>query len=370
MNATEDHKRYVRETLLPIYNDPSTGYKGRDALYAHIRPLHHNISRRDVAYFLANLEAHQLHLIRRRDKTIRNIVAARPNRHWQTDLIDVQKLAGTNRGTRYILTTIDVYSKYLWAIPLRDKTQALVRGALQPLLERYRPRVLQSDNGPEFADCVPEDLRAEVHHILSPAYTPQTNGVVERVNATLKRRIYAYMTHNGTRTYIDALPALVQNYNSTRHTFTKHTPADLFEGRARYIARNRARPHQWPLLEPGMRVRISELLNPAWRKNLFVKKHYLPRWTEALYTIKSRSPDGLFYTLEETGRKRYKAQDLQFVDVDKLVETRRHEAPVFDRPRVDREDHDAPDIPVALIAERRARRERAGVNAGLADYLQ
>jgi hypothetical protein len=217
----------------------------------------------------------------------------------------------------------------------------------------------------------------EIAHTKGPAYSPESNGLAERINATLKRRLYKYLTENYTRRYVQALDRLVSNYNNTQHRVTKHTPTEVFAGRANYLMQNRANPHHWPLLQPGDKVRVSQLLNPQWKKNIFVRKHYLPRWTTELYTIQSRSPDGLFYTLQEVGRKRYKAQDLQLVNEQRLIRKHAQRIP-FDQPPIILDDPEAPNIPAVPRAPRpdegdyhaqRPRRMNAGVDRRARDYL-
>jgi hypothetical protein len=41
---------------------------------------------------------------------------------WQMDLVDMQKYSSENDGVRYLLTIVDVFSKYAHVIPLKDKT--------------------------------------------------------------------------------------------------------------------------------------------------------------------------------------------------------------------------------------------------------
>src|SRR5437764_3375315 len=71
--------------------------------------------------------------------------------HLQMDLVDMSKFEAENNGYRWILTIIDVFSKYLWEIPLFTKDQTSVSNALLQLFAIIgTPDVLQSDNGKEF----------------------------------------------------------------------------------------------------------------------------------------------------------------------------------------------------------------------------
>ena len=71
---------------------------------------------------------------------------------WQADLADMQDLPRDNKGHRYILTVIDVFSKFAWAIPVKDKGSKSMLDAFKELF-RVRERVpnkLQTDMGKEF----------------------------------------------------------------------------------------------------------------------------------------------------------------------------------------------------------------------------
>ena len=72
------------------------------------------------------------------------------------DLMDVRKLAKWNKGHRYILTVVDVFSKYAWAIPIKSKTGVVMVQALQTLWKQASPRQpqrVQSDDGTEFMNA-------------------------------------------------------------------------------------------------------------------------------------------------------------------------------------------------------------------------
>jgi len=52
---------------------------------------------------------------------------------WQADLVDMQSLQKYNDGYRYILTVIDLFSRYAWAVPVRSKTGEYIVKALEKI---------------------------------------------------------------------------------------------------------------------------------------------------------------------------------------------------------------------------------------------
>ena len=70
---------------------------------------------------------------------------------WQADLVDISSLARFNKGYKFLLTCIDVFSKFAWVVPLKNKMgESLVNG-FQIILDTGRsPEKLQTDKGTEF----------------------------------------------------------------------------------------------------------------------------------------------------------------------------------------------------------------------------
>jgi len=75
---------------------------------------------------------------------------------------------------------------------LKHKTGLDVKIGLSSIFLERRPLILQSDNGGEFRNEVVRSLLAQYHikQVFSKAYTPTTQGLVERFNQTLKAKIY------------------------------------------------------------------------------------------------------------------------------------------------------------------------------------
>jgi len=211
--------------------DPRTT-GGRDRLYGNLREQHPNISRRDVARALAEDPTHQIHRPLNKRITSRPIIVNGPARAGQTDLIDVQKLAGKNDGTRFLMTYVDLFSKYAAVEPLKNKTIVAVTAGMKKLLDKmplaWRPKLMQSDNGGEFSRTFEEALHARnIKTIHSAAYAPQTQGAIERFNRTLKSAMFELMTRKQNARYIDYIGALVENFNNTKHGTTGFKPMEI-----------------------------------------------------------------------------------------------------------------------------------------------
>ena len=114
--------------------DPRT-MGGRDRLWNNIRQQYPEISRRDVARALKEDPITQIHQPLNKRITTRPIIASDRAKMVGIDLIDFQKIAGKNDGHRYILSYVDMLSKYAAARPIRTKTQVNVIRALEDILD-------------------------------------------------------------------------------------------------------------------------------------------------------------------------------------------------------------------------------------------
>ena len=151
----------------------------------------------------------------------RRVIVTGIDKIWVADLVDMQAFSKDNNGVKYLLTVIDVFSKYGWMIPLKTKTGVEVAGALKEIFKQRKPGLLWTDKGLEFFN----------RHVkgLVDLYTTENeekSSVAERWNRTMKERMFKYLTANR---YIDILDHLVDKYNNTIHSSIKMTPVQASE---------------------------------------------------------------------------------------------------------------------------------------------
>jgi transposase InsO family protein len=317
----------IDNVLQALYDDPATSKNGTNSLYDLVKSRFVGISQRACAEFLRNQEAHQLLLVPRKHKTVHSIVPAKVLQHMQVDLVDVSALAPQNKRWTFLLTAIDLFSKYAFVVPLKHKTEALVAAALKEVFDAGgRPRLLQSDNGSEFKNQSVHELCVQygVKQLFSLPHTPQSQGAVERFNKTLKSAIHHYLVQHGTRAYHDVLKVIVGLYNTSVHSVTKERPVDVFSGHADMKAvreRVAARAVQTtgvPVFHKGDSVRLKLPKGP-------LEKKYTQNWTSEVFTVvkvNKHAPQNSYVVQDEDGYmlpKPYYAHSLQWVDLQKLV---------------------------------------------------
>ena len=71
---------------------------------------------------------------------------------WATDLVDMQLIGKFNKGFRFLLRVIDIFSKYAWVVPLKDKKGVSIVNAFQKILDdsKRKTNKICLDKGREF----------------------------------------------------------------------------------------------------------------------------------------------------------------------------------------------------------------------------
>ena len=191
----------------------------------------------------------------------------------------MQAFSKFNRGVKYLLAVIDVFSKYGWLIPFKDKTGKSVASALEAIFKERKPEKMWVDKGKEFYNKHVKDLIE-----LYSTENEEKSSVVQRWIKTMKEKMWKYFSANSTNVYINVLPDLVREYNNTRHSSIKMTPvkASKKENELR-VWRNLYPDHLEiydikPKFSVGDKVRIS-------KKEKTFEKGYTTRWTEEIFTI-------------------------------------------------------------------------------------
>lgn len=202
---------------------------------------------------------------------------------YQIDLVEMIPHAKENRNFKYILTVIDIFSKYAWAVPIKSKTGKDVTTAMSTILNAGNvPKNIHSDMGKEFYNTHFRALmhRHKINHYST--FSTMKAAIVERFNRTLKTRMWKEMHYNGTYKWITILPDIVHAYNHSEHRTIKMRPSDVNKRNEKsllhtvYLYKN-----ELPLknnFNVGDHVRISKY------KNAF-EKGYEPQWTTEIFSI-------------------------------------------------------------------------------------
>ena len=149
------------------------------------------------------------------------------------DLIDMRKYKNQNKGYYWILTVIEILSRYAFAIPVYRKNTNSMTKAVDELLKKFKirfgeyPKVAQFDEGKEFYNVGVKSLLKESDVKYFSTKSVKKAAIVERFNRSLKTSMWKYFYNNETYNWIDILDKLVKNYNNTKHKTTQMKPVDV-----------------------------------------------------------------------------------------------------------------------------------------------
>ena len=184
-----------------------------------------------------------------------------------------------NKGIRFLLCVIDIYRKYAWVVPLKDKKGASIVTAFQSILKESnrKPNRIWIEKGSEFYNASFKKWLQDNYIVMCSTNNGGKSVVAERFIRTLKGKIYKHMTSISKNVYIDNLNDIVDKYNNTHHTTIKMKPIDVKDNA--YINTDKEINNKDPKFKVGDRVRISKY------KNIFVKG-YTPDLSEEVFVIK------------------------------------------------------------------------------------
>ena len=77
---------------------------------------------------------------------------------WAADLADMTALSKDNEGVNFLLLVIDIFSKYGYLVPLKNKKGETVANALKTIFKERKPEKLWTDKGREFYNKDVKDL--------------------------------------------------------------------------------------------------------------------------------------------------------------------------------------------------------------------
>ena len=157
---------------------------------------------------------------------------------WEVDLAGMQSLSRKNKGIKYLLCAIDLYSKYAFVIRLKDEKGISIANAFYKIIKQSnrKPNKIWIDQGGEFYNNVFEKWLSDNDINMYSTYNEGKSVVAERFIRTLKNELYKHMTATCKNGYYDDLDDVVNKYNNTIHSTIKMKPIDVKNNKRVYIA--------------------------------------------------------------------------------------------------------------------------------------
>ena len=285
-----------------MYYDPS-----HPASLGGVQRLQKAAKNSKAAQWLQTQRPYTPHKPARRKFPNRATLTSHCGAQWQADLNDMITYSRVNKGNCYILTVIDVFSRYAWAQPLKTKSAKDIVQAFDKIFKSATPPYyLQTDRGKEFENAVFQKF-LRLHGTKWFAVTSSSKAsLCERFNRTLKTRMFRFFTQQGSYKWVDVLQSLVSSYNQSVHRslpkgMTPHMATEVQHHKRVWLHQEESskRTTRKNPLSVGDEVRISK------HKGVF-KKGYLANWSEEIFNIAEiddRFSPTMYVIADEKGEK-------------------------------------------------------------------
>ena len=135
-------------------------------------------------------------------------------------------ISKSNKWFRFLLCAIDIYSKYAWVVPLKDKKST---NTVQNILDEsgHKPSKIWVDKGSEFFNISMKSWLENNNTGMCSTHNEGKSVVTERFIRTLNKRIHKCIISISKTVYIDKLDDIVKKYNNIYDSTSKIKPIDV-----------------------------------------------------------------------------------------------------------------------------------------------
>ena len=203
---------------------------------------------------------------------------------WSLDILDLKDYGPEiNRGYRYVLVTIDNFSKFGWTTPLKNKNAITIKDSFENILtsSKRKPNLIETDRGKEFYNNIFQDFLNKNNIKLYSRNSSYGAVFAERFNRTIRDLLKKIVFEQGDAKWIDILPTITKQYNNKVHSSTKLSPKDAS------LKKNEGLVYK-NLLDKRKKVKpkyeIGDLVRTADLKKTFSKGD-TTNWSYKLYKI-------------------------------------------------------------------------------------
>ena len=203
---------------------------------------------------------------------------------WSLDILDLKDYGPeNNRCYRYVLVTIDNFSKYGWTVPIKNKIAQTIKDSFENILisSKRKPNLIESDRGKEFYNNIFQDFLNKNSIKLYSRNSSYGAVFAERFNKTIRDLLKRPIFEKGDGNWIDILPTITKQYNNRIHSSIKLSPKDAsLKKNEGFVYKN--------LLDKRKKVKpkfqINDLVRTADLKKTFSKGD-TTNWSYKLYKV-------------------------------------------------------------------------------------
>ena len=215
--------------------------------------------------------------VRQRQPVYRRVIVPGIGHLWDADLmvLNGERFVRENRGYAYVLVTIDAFSKFVRARPVKNKGGKEMVRAFEEIFDSSTtlPRFCRSDKGTEFSNRPVQELfkKRGIRHYY--ANTESKAHLAERVIKTIKRKLFQFFQRNNSYSYWRDLQGIVDSYNSTFHRTIGRSPEQVTEANSQEVWDYQYVKHSKTYLNSIKRA-LKDASKPSRRRNAGDKRRF------------------------------------------------------------------------------------------------
>ena len=148
---------------------------------------------------------------------------------WSLDILNLKDYGPkNNRGYRYVLVTIDNFSKYGWTIPLKNESAQTIKDSFENILitSKRQPKLIETERGKQFYKKIFQEFLNKNNIKFYSRNTSVGAIFAERFNRTIRDLLKKPVFEKRDGNWIDVLPNITKQYNNRVHSSTKLSPKD------------------------------------------------------------------------------------------------------------------------------------------------
>lgn len=220
---------------------------------------------------------------------------------FQADLIQLTQYAKENKNHNYILVVIDIFSKYAWTEPVKNKTAICVTNAMQSIFKRSDRicQKLHTDNGKEFFNKLFDKLMKSynIHHYAT--FSVMKASIVERLNRTLQAKLWKMFSFRGNHRWINDIQKITESYNTIKHHTIKMKPCEVNHKNESNLLHTVYKNNSLFHVNEISRLKMNDFVRISKYKNIF-EKGYTPNWSTEIFKIsKIQATVPITYLIED-----------------------------------------------------------------------
>lgn len=299
--------------------------------YGGAKELIKKVGKTKAIKWLRSQPAYTLHKPALKRFPMRKYKSGGINHIWQADLMEMIPYARINKEYKYILTIVDIFSRFAYAVALKNKTGIEIATALDKLFKKVHPLKLQTDQGLEFKNKHVKKILDKYHISHYSVFSKNKAALVERFNRTIRGRITRYFTHTGKKVWYNVLNDIILAYNKSPHrgignmkpiNITKDNEIELWNSqeskKGKYVTST---------ISLGDYVRVSKESGPF-------NKNFTQNWGEEVFRVASinNQADPVMYNIQDIDGNmidgKFYKQELQIVNgpqtifrIEKILQT-------------------------------------------------